>query len=213
MYTVKPALPGSLGLDLNQPLTVTNANSFRKLGYEFVIRYLPRTSALTAGNLTSEEINIILTAGLSLGAVQHVELPGWQPSAALGSKYGQYAGQRSAEIGLPQGINIWLDLEEVATTSTAQEVIDYCKAWYTEIQAHGYVPGLYVGYQVGLTDQQLYDLPFQHYWRAYNCDQNIPTRGYQLIQHPQKTLNGISFDPNNTQADQLGGLPIFLSPD
>jgi hypothetical protein len=208
---VKTATP-SLGFDVNTPMTATLANSFRKAGYGFIIRYLPRTSALTAGNLTLAEIDILLTAGLNIMAVQHTSLPGWNPNAPLGAQYGQYAAQYASEIGLPKGINIWLDLEEVAAIATDKDVINYCHAWYSIVLDLGYIPGLYVGYGTNISDKQLYDLPFKNYWRAYNCDQHVPTRGYQIIQHTQKTLNGITFDPNTIQADELGDLPIWLSP-
>lgn len=209
---VKPVIAGLLGFDVNMPLSASEAIAFKSTGYDFCIRYLPRTSALTKGNLTVTEIESILSAGLSLGAVQHVPEPGWNPTAALGTQYGQYAGLYSAEIGLPAGINIWLDLEEVAHTATAQDVIDYCQAWYAAVKAAGYVPGIYIGWNVILTPAQLYkNLSFKHYWRAYNGGA-VATRGFQIIQETQKRLNGIYFDPNISQADNLGDTAIFVSP-
>jgi hypothetical protein len=207
---IKPAIP-SLGFDVNQPLTAEHAAAFKAAGYDFCIRYLPRTFSLINGNLTKEEIEIILGAGLNLMAVQHVSLPGWQPNAALGTLYGKYAAQYATEIGLLTGINIWLDLEEVVSSSTVQNVIDYCKAWYTAVEAAGYVPGIYVGYGVILSPEQLHDeLPFKHYWNAYNGP-GVATRGCQLLQRTAQTLNGITFDPNDCQTDKLGDLPIWLT--
>lgn len=208
---VKPAIPG-MGFDVNQTLTGNQTDAFKAAGYSFAIRYLPRTESLISGNLSQVEILAILSAGLSLMAVQHVPMPGWQPSLALGTKYGSYAVAYAEAIGLPKGLNIWLDLEEVAIGTTVEEVADYCTAWFTAVSAAGYIPGLYVGWNVVLSDQELYNLPFKHYWRAYNCDQNIPVRGYQLVQQPQKTLDGITFDPNRLQADELGDVPFWLSP-
>jgi hypothetical protein len=178
---------------------------------DFCIRYLPRTPALIGGNLTGLELQVLLTVGLSVMAVQHVALPGWQPSGTLGTEYGTYAAKYAGQVGLPPGINLWLDLEEVAAGTIAQAVIDYCKAWFTAVITAGFVPGIYVGWNVILSDEQLYDLPFAHYWRSYNCDQNIPIRGWQLIQKPQQILDGIMYDPNVCQADRLGGLPIWVS--
>jgi hypothetical protein len=206
---VKAGLPG-LAFDVDVPLTGAHAADFKAAGYDTCIRYIPRTSALVKGNLTTPEISAILGAGLSLGVVQHTPLPGYQPTAALGALYGQYAGQYSADIGLPAGINVWLDLEEVSATATPDDVINYCREWFTEVQLHGYVPGIYVGWNVKISEAQLYSLPVRHYWRAYNCNQSIPTRGYQIVQHTQKTLNDIAFDPNTIQPDNLGDLPIFL---
>lgn len=209
---IKPAIP-SLGFDVNQPLTGAQAAALKAAGYSFAIRYLPRNGSLISGNLSQAEIRAILSAGLALMVVQHVAKPGWEPSAALGTSYGSYAATYAEAIGLPKGVNIWLDLEEVALGTSVKEVTDYCTAWFTAVSAAGYVPGLYVGWNVVLSDQELYDLPFKHYWRAYNCDQNIPVRGYQLIQEPQKTLEGITFDPNRLQTDELGDVPFWVMAD
>lgn len=208
---VKSANPG-LGFDVNQSLSITQARAFFITGYIFCIRYLPRTPYLKQGNLTAQEIAIILNTGLSLSVVQHCPLPGWEPSIDLGSQYGQYAGAYATEIGLPIGMNIWLDLEEVATNSTSQNVIDYCKAWFVAVQAAGYIPGIYCGYGTNLSSQQLYDLPFKHYWKAYNYDNGVAIRGFQIIQEPQKTMIGIQFDPNKSQIDNKGDVAIWLSP-
>jgi hypothetical protein len=209
--TVKQATAGA-GFDVNQPLSGAQSAAFKTAGMDFCIRYLPRTPALFRGNLTAAEIEIILSAGLALMAVQHCPNPGWEPTGALGLEYGTYAAQYAKEIGLAPGINLWLDLEGVGPLVKAEDVIAYCQAWYTAVSVAGYVPGIYVGWNVALSDEQLYELPFAHYWRAYNCDQNIPTRGYQIIQHPQKTLDGVTYDPNTIQADLKGSLPVWLTP-
>lgn len=208
---IKQAEPGMSGFDVNQPLNLAQARYFHASGYGFCIRYLPRTSALVKGNLTLAEVGDILGAGLALGVVQHVPLPGWEPTVELGTQYGQYAGQYASEIGLPAGMNIWLDLEEVSSAATSTDVIGYCNAWWASVSNAGYVPGLYVGWNCGLSPIELYaKLKFSHYWKAYNADMPVATRGYQMIQKTQKTLNGISYDPNEIQSDNLGGLPILL---
>lgn len=208
MSVVKNAVPG-MAFDVDQPLTGAQYAEFKSNGYEAVIRYIPRKASLVAGNLTAPEIAAILGAGLSLGVVQHVASPGWEPSAELGEIYGQYAAEYCGQIGLPKGITVWLDLEEVAPN---EDVDGYCRAWFKAVEVAGYLGGLYVGYNCGLSDQQLYDLPTKSYWKAYNCDQSIPTRGWQITQHTQKTLNGIAYDPNTVAADNLGDLPIWLGP-
>lgn len=204
---VKAAIPGN-AFDVNTPISTSEALAFKNAGYSTCIRYIPRTPELMKGNLTGVEIAAILAADLSLCVVQHVPLPNWQAMAALGKEYGEYAVAYAEQIGLAKGINIWLDLEEVAAGSDAN---GYCRAWFAAVQAAGWIPGLYVGWQSGLTSQQLYELPVTHYWRAYNCDQDVPVRGYQIIQHTQQILNGITFDPNTIRADALGDLPLVLS--
>jgi|SRR5665213_1563019 len=210
--TVRQAPAGQTGFDVNQPLSAAQAQDLQNAGYTFCIRYIPRTAKLIKNNLTNAEALNILNAGLALMAVQHVALPGWGPTAALGTAYGSYAATYAQQIvGLPQGLNIWCDLEEVAADSTAADVIAYCQAWYAAVNAAGYIPGLYAGYGTGLTAQQLYsDLSFQHYWRAYNGPA-VATRGYQLVQKTEVTVNGITIDPDITQNDNLGGAVLWLA--
>ncbi|WP_183558627.1 DUF1906 domain-containing protein [Mucilaginibacter sp. SP1R1] len=209
--TVKQATPGLRGFDVNFILSATDAQHLKAAGYDFCIRYIPRNVNLLNGNLTNSEALRILNAGLALMAVQHVALPGWVPSADLGTAYGNYAALYAKQVvGLPPGMNIWLDLEEVAQGTPAAGVIAYCNAWYKEVETAGYEPGIYVGYGPGLTSQQLYNnLSFKHYWQAYNGP-NVATRGFQLLQKTQKTVAGIVIDPNITQADNLGDVALWL---
>lgn len=210
---VQAAPAGAMGFDVNHVLTADQALGFKNAGYSFCIRYVPRTAALAAGNLTNAEALAILGAGLALMPVQHVSLPGWSPNTNLGTMYGNFAATWSAQtIQLPKGMNVWCDLEGVADGTAAQDVIAYCQAWYSAVHAAGYVPGIYVGYGTGLTSDQLYnDISFQHYWRAYNGPL-VSTRGFQLLQKTEKTLNGITFDPDVTQLDNEGGAALWLQP-
>ena len=210
--TVQQAPAGQKGFDVNQPLSAGQAQDLQNAGYAFCIRYIPRTAKLVRNNLTNAEALNILNAGLALMAVQHVALPGWAPTVALGTAYGNYAATYAQQtVGLPQGLNIWCDLEEVAEGSAAADVIAYCQAWYAAVDTAGYIPGLYVGYGTGLTPQQLYSsLSFKHYWRAYNGPL-VATRGYQLLQKTEVTVNGITIDPNITQNDNLGGAVLWLA--
>lgn len=210
--TVQQASAGSSGFDVNQVLSAADAQGLKDSGYDFCIRYIPRTENLIAGNITYTEAQNILSAGLALMVVQHVALPGWSPAAELGTAYGSYAAIYVQQfVGLPTGVNIWCDLEGVASGTTAWDVIAYCQAWYNAVKSAGYIPGIYVGYDVVLSPDQLYqDLSFKHYWRAYNGPQ-VATRGYQLIQKTEKTINGITIDPDIIQSDELGGLPYWLT--
>lgn len=157
-------------------------------------------------------MGVILGAGLSLMAVQHCPTEGWDPSAELGQVYGQYGSSYAEAIGLPKGINLWLDLETPSTAATGQEVMSYANAWFSTVEAAGYVPGVYLGYGLPLGPEQLYKgLSFSHYWKAYNGP-DLAIRGYEIVQHTQKELNGVSYDPNTISIDNLGGLPICASP-
>jgi hypothetical protein len=210
---IQAAPAGLAGFDVNQPLTAAQALGFKNAGYAFCIRYVPRTPDLQAGNLTNAEAVDILSAGLALMPVQHVALPGWAPTTNLGTMYGNYAATYAKQVvGLPPGLNLWCDLEGVAPGTTAQNVVNYCQAWHYAVHSAGFVPGIYVGYDVVLTPAQLNDeLSFQHYWRAYNGPE-VATRGFQLIQQLEKKLNGIEFDPDVAQVDELGDSVLWLAP-
>lgn len=210
--TVKQATAGLSGFDVNSRLTATSARNLKNAGYHFCIRYIPRTAALVKGNLTNAEALKILNAGLALMAVQHVAIEGWHPTASLGTAYGSFAATYASQtVALPPGLNIWCDLEGVAPGTAAADVIAYCQAWYTAVAAAGYIPGIYVGWDTMLTSQQLYQkLSFKHYWRAYNGPQ-VDVRGFQLVQHTEATVSGITIDPDTTQNDNLGGSALWLS--
>ena len=141
MPTVKQAVAGWRGFDVNAPLPANKYSDFARAGNNFAIRYIPRSPALVKGNLTAVEIDAVMSAKIALSVVQHCPEPGWQPSASLGTQYGQYAGQYALEIGLPKGMNIWLDLETPSNSATAQDTIAYANAWYDAIQSAGYIPG------------------------------------------------------------------------
>jgi hypothetical protein len=74
----------------------------------------------------------------------------------------------------------------------------------------GYVPGLYIGANPGLTADELYwDLRMRSYWRGGSSESggvpdDIPHRGYQMSQ--RITGAGASeFDSDVIAADNFGG--------
>ncbi len=174
------------------------------------MRYLS-LGAEGGSDLTAAEAQTILAAGLSLMPVQHVNATGWCPTAELGTAHGQAAAADAQAVGLPAGVNVWLDLEGCGEAATAADVTAYCTCWYSEVDAAGFTPGLYVGWHPGLDAQQLGALPFQHYWRSAS---DVPTvaRGYQMLQSLQQTVSGIQVDVDTTQDDAMSGQVQWLSP-
>jgi len=214
--SIQPAPAGARGFDANTPISRDAAAQFHAKGYQFCLRYVGRVQ-MAPHDLTTAEANDILDAGLALMPVQHVLNPGWHPTGDLGAQYGANAARFAQEIGFPPGVNVWCDLECVADAATSSDVIAYCNAWYAGVAAAGYVPGLYVGYQPGLTGQQLYaSLKFQHYWGAYNVDgvSEPRPRGWQIKQSVGSgTIAGIgteSYDADVTQTDGKGGTALWL---
>jgi hypothetical protein len=212
--TVQTAAPGLRGFDTATVLTAADATSFAAAGFRYAIRYVSRTTPEAAADLSAAEATAILQAGLALMAVQHCEAEGWTPSEQLGTAYGQAAAANAAAAGLLPGVNLWLDLEGVASDTAAQIVVAYCNAWYDAVAAAGYLPGLYVGVGQVLTGEQLYyDLKFQYYWTPPS--QYVPTiavRGSCLRQtiNAGFELDGIAYDEDMTIADTRGHTPVWL---
>ena len=203
---VQGLLPNTLGFDCNTVLTAASAKAFFDSGYRYCTRYVGRTQ-MASFDLTTEEANTILDAGLGLMAVQHVSAWGWSPTGNLGTQFGANAANFAQQIGIPAGVNLWCDLEGVAAGTPAANVIAYCNNWYAAVKNAGYTPGLYVGAQCILTGAQLYQsLSFQHYWKSGSTVPDVMTRGYQLIQHNlDETVNGVQIDQDTSQNDLLGG--------
>ncbi|HEU0014907.1 MAG TPA: DUF1906 domain-containing protein [Longimicrobium sp.] len=214
--TVQPAPAGARGFDANTPISASTAAAFVSAGYRFCLRYVGRTQ-MASYDLTASEAQTILDSGLALMTVQHVLNPGWTATGSLGTEYGTNAAAFTKAIGFPPGVNVWCDLESVSTSCPASDVTAYCNNWYTAVAAAGYVPGLYVGYQPGLTGTQLYqDLKFQRYWAAYNVDgvSKPSPRGWCLVQSVGSgTVGGLTtevYDADTTYTDARGGTVSWL---
>jgi hypothetical protein len=142
-------------------------------------------------------------------AVQHVAAEGWSPSQALGQEYGGNAAANAQSVGLPAGVNVWLDLEGVAASAAPADIAAYCNAWYDVVSGAGYVPGVYVGANAGLSgDDLFFKLKMSHYWKSGSNVPDISHRGYQLIQ----TIF-TDFDRNVAKTDMLGGHALWLQAD
>jgi Domain of unknown function (DUF1906) len=89
----------------------------RAANVSFCLRNVSRGEREQADDLHEAEARTILNSGLA-------------PTKALGSTYGQNAATHVRQkIGFPPGVNAWLDLEGVKSSSSHATVIDYCNAW------------------------------------------------------------------------------------
>jgi hypothetical protein len=210
--SIRNAPAGMKGFDANVTISASVAKQFVQAGYQFAVRYVGRTQ-MASHDLTTAEANTLLDAGLALMTVQHVQSGEWMPSGDLGTTYGRNAGQFTAAIGFPPGVNVWLDLESLSSSASSADVIAYCNNWYAQVAAAGFTPGVYVGWQPMLSNNELYSkLKFQHYWGAYNVDAVIPVRGWVMKQSPAHTqVAGIDHDDNLTHVDGAGGQVMWLA--
>ena len=98
-------------------------------------------------------------------------------------------------------MNVWLDLEGVRHSAAAQDVIEYCNAWFEQVETAGYTTGIYVGASAILSgDQLFFNLRTKHYWKSGSAVPDIPHRGYQMIQRivPGDSVAGVLIDRNLT---------------
>lgn len=207
---VENATPSVPGFDCNTTVSAALAQQFYEQGYKFCVRYLSRGPE-DSRDLSEQEATGILNAGLALMPIQHVRKPGWAPTQALGQQDGSDAAQNAQAVGFPQGVNVWCDLEGVISDAAPADVVAYCEAWSEEVNAAGYVPGLYVGAGALLTGDELYALPFEHYWRSPSKVPDVPNRSYQVFQlFPSVDVNGIQIDVDITKNDDEGGRAQWL---
>ena len=206
---------GTMGCDVTTPINVISARQYANKGNGFIVRYVGRgDGSRHFVDITQDEAQAIVDAGLALGVVQHPLAEGWSPSALLGQRFGAAAAGLAGAAGLPAGMTIWLDLEGVAPGSQPEDVIAYCNEWYDEVKAVGFIPGVYIGANPGLSADQIYwELNMQSYWRGGSSvnagvPADIPNRGYQMKQHI--TGSGASvFDSDVTQSDNFGGTVLW----
>lgn len=207
---------GAKGFDCNAAVRASDAARFVNDGYRFAVRYVPRETA-HANDITSDEMQALLNAGLGVMLVQHVESDtSWMPTDDKGRRYGATAAAIAKAVGYPKGATLWLDLEGVSLMATVDVVARYANLWFDAVNAAGYFPGIYVGWHAGLTADQLYRrLKFVRYWGAYNlnADQRPATRGVCMQQSPGRAPEGVPFpvDVDTVTGDKLGGLPMLAA--
>ncbi|MEM8641075.1 MAG: DUF1906 domain-containing protein [Cyanobacteria bacterium P01_G01_bin.54] len=207
---VQSAPNKSVEFDADSQISLAMAQRFHGQGYKFCIRYVS-LGAESPGDLDYEEASAILEGGLALMPVQHVSEPGWFPNAGLGKNHGENAAVNTDRVGFPVKVNVWCDLEGISPSATAQDVIDYCNAWYDSVDTWGYIPGLYVGANSILDGEQLYSLKFQHFWKSESYVPEVEIRSYQMVQSPvSEPVNGIGIDRDITYIDDKGGRPQWL---
>jgi hypothetical protein len=207
---VRSATPGAKGFDASVNLSAASTSALAGQ-FSFCLRYVP-FHGWTDGDLTFSEATAILQSGLALMPIYPYPGDDWQPDAASGSLHGSRAVAGAQALGFPAGVNLWMDLEGIASAWPSQSVIDHCNVWFDVVEASGYVPGVYVGMPCGLTGDQLFSaLKFHHYWRSQSASTpDVPTRGYQMVQSLPATVDGIELDPDVTQRDLLGGNAQWL---
>jgi Domain of unknown function (DUF1906) len=197
-----------MGFDTDTPLTAATAAAMVMARGQFVLRYVSHTTP-EPGDLTRAEVDLILRAGFGLMIVVHAPAPNWTPDALLGATHGYAASLNMAALGIGLGFSVWCDLEGVAVGTPPEEIIAYVNAWTAELLP--YMPGLYVGYDCGLTAAQLYeDLSLTRYWKSASVVPVPTVRGFCMEQTLGPNVGGVSVDYDTVMTDYRGGLPRML---
>jgi len=192
-YVTKP-MPQCSIVDTNAKLTAAIVAPLTAAGYAGVARYVPLPNNNAGSDIDAVELSALVEGGLGVILVQHVRLPGWNPAqcsgaadAATAIKYAKAAGY------LAQG-HIFLDLEGIGGTAAA--TLQYANDWANAVAAANYQAGCYVGFDVPLSAQQLYeDLKnINSYWSAEG-DYSVAVRGFAIRQHATVEVQGIGRRP------------------
>ena len=176
--------------------TPAMAQKLKASGVDGVIQYL--------GTVTPKVIENIIGAGMGFMPVTYADT--WDPSVTI---------VHLNTLGLPQGCDVWFDIESVTTKSSSQ-LITAINAWAHAIAAEGFAPCMYVGAGVLLTSQELYSLGVVRYWKGLS---RIVDRAGQLAEpecgwcmtqlYPSVTWGGMYVDVNFVQQDYHGRLPTW----
>jgi hypothetical protein len=214
---VVQAPAGIIGFDTTEVLNAASARSFLDKGYKFCVRYVGRSPGTSSFvDISQSEAQTIVDAGLALMVVQHPLRAGWTPTESRGREFGSFAALAARQAGLLAGMNIWLDLEGVKRGVSSNAVIAYCNAWFEEVDKQGFESGVYVGASPGLKADQLYwDLKTKHYWKGGSSAKagvpdDIPNRGYQLIQRISNPGTPSEFDSNVTLIDAFSSGVMWI---
>lgn len=218
------AAPARVGrwLDTDVPLSDVVLEAVRAAGYVGVFRYLPLPGNSARYDISAGELARTIAADLQCGLVQHCRRGlidalgqdrGIDASEHDGEQDGRVAALAAAAAGYSASCHLFLDLENLGRSTTAA-VIAYADAWAYAVRLAGnYAAGLYVGFAVPLTPEQLYNLPgFDTYWSDAG-HRHVATRGCAIVQGHEVTIAGVTFDEDYVAPDLLGGLPMVASPD
>jgi hypothetical protein len=219
MAGIPSVATSSFGADTNAKLTASRLAALKQFRIQgqplsFVVRYISRGTPHPQTDISPDETDLILKSGFSLLLVQHPRLPGWTPTAALGTQDGQAAVANARQVGYPHSAHLVLDIEGVAQGVAAADVTAFANAWSSVVLTAGYQAMLYIGFDAVLKADELFALPqFNQYWSDIGHRQ-VTTRGCSVKQLAETSVPGSDFriDPDQLAPDLLGGRPTWMAP-
>jgi hypothetical protein len=202
------AAPAHAGiwLDTSTPLTSAVADTVVRFGAVGIMRYVPLPGNDAAADISAAELELLCGKGLQVLLVQHCRLGPWTASAERGMGDGSVAAGFAVRCGYPRGAHLYVDLEDMAATDEAAAI--HANAWGAAVVGAGFAFGVYHGFSVPLSAEQLYhELIADSYWTDMAV-RPVAVRGNAIVQGPPLTLGGVQFDRNTLAADKLGQVPI-----
>jgi hypothetical protein len=169
---------------------------------EFVWRYVHFGPAL-GGDVDADEVKRLEDEGLALLVVQHCRYFPWAASAKRGAEDGKHAVENAMAAGYLEGCSLAIDLEGVS--NPGQAAIDHANAWAEVVEAGGYSPTDYIGFDSGMTADEHFALPKMHRYFGAAGAWNVSKRGLCCRQYPTTTIAGIPCDPDHAYPDAFGG--------
>lgn len=210
---VQPVPAGALIFDCLQPLSKSQYQAMAKAmwqGKDFFGK--PRGYRSFSGvvryhdNFTEQELEDSLSTGFGVMLVGVAREDSMKsPSSILGARDGLRAATNVRKLKVPDGFDLWLDVEGTPTATKAQ-IIEYVNAWAHVVNV-SWRGGMYDGWGDSLSAAELYaDLIVKGYWAASPFTTAPATRGFRLKQLVEDVDIGVGFktDIDEHQPDELG---------
>jgi hypothetical protein len=199
--------PGRI-VDTSTKLTPSALRSVSGAGFAGVARYVPLPGNRPENDIDAVELASILDNNLGLLLVQHVRKPPWDPALHPGVADASAAVEFARAAGYPEGGHIFVDLEGISGTALGTK--KFAEDWAKAVLDAGYRAGCYVGFEVPLSPEQLFELRhINSYWSDAG-PRAVATRGFAIKQQAGITIDGVRYDPDIVQTDKLGDTPFWL---
>lgn len=199
------ATVGALGVDslpYSMGGTTTQAQALKIEGVKFFAGYL--------GAMNAARLKQLLDAGIAFVPV------------TFAGEYNDGPDDEIAQIkalGIPAGTTVFVDLEGLsAAKADPVALAAKINAWADGIRAAGYMPGLYVGVPQPFTEEELWHLHVERYWRGQGSVRDRfnklsePTGcGWCMTQvWPSEVVGGVLVDFDQIGMDYKRRVPAWV---
>ena len=173
---------------------------------EVILRYVGLHGP-ARGDIDPDELALILNHPKRpiLMLVQHVLAGSWTASLALGTQHGQAAAADAKAAGYDASqygaLSLICDMESLANEGAP--VLAYVSGRLSVTAGDGFGPGVYKGFDDGVTGQQLLDLNCP-LWAAPGQASLPGGATFAALQHGQVTIGGMDYDIDEFHIDSRG---------